>query len=1114
MREISGKYRFTTTHLRNLSEVDLLSHYRLSDFPNRNAIHQLRVQSMGIDQAIFSLGGAMATDHQIEVLQQDNSLTVCCSCAANMPFLCYHEALALIALITQKNYRSFFDVDSRRAILMPYANRYGLDKEKLLDEYFTLLYDKGILLVVPKQDNILAVDTYAADKELSAIVQTKKPRAAWQLADKKRILLLSKHRFYQQLRVELLDVDSTQTGKPKPPFVFVDPKPLLWKTTDVAKAKLYAALSVFQQNYAEEVDETTLDALHVLCEQAREFPIYYHNLGISEKISSKSIRPINMALLDASVEISVSKRQPFYEIKAALIWNDERIPLKNMQLQHQYFFCRQDHFLLVRDLATLKLFEYFRKSPEILLVHASKYDEFVRHTLQPLEHMLHINYAYAREATMEEEMMFNNDKEHIIYFSQENSYVNITPVMRYGTVEVSLSSKKKIRSSDENGNVYELERAWDTEDRFRQLVVRQHPEFAAQQQETNYFYLHHQHFLADDWFLHACEAWRNEGITLLGFQEMGLTKLSPHKAKIAIHIVSGTDWFNVKLSASFGDQKVSIKQLHRAIRHKSKYITLDDGSMGMLPEEWIAKIARYFQFGILEADLLKIPKIGLKAVEELFEDELLPREIREEVDDLEKRLSNIKKRGTIKVPSTLKSQLRPYQLDGLRWLNQLDDLNLGGCLADDMGLGKTIQLIAHLLLQQEKGQHGINLIVAPTSLLFNWQQEFEKFAPSLRVIAIHGASREQHYDNLRAYDVALISYGILLSDISKLKKQTFNTVVLDESQAIKNPSSERYKAARLLTARIRFALTGTPIENSTFDLYGQLSFACPGLLGSRQFFKDTYATPIDRFQDRKRAKALQQRIAPFILRRTKKQVAKELPGKTEMIIYCEMGAHQRAIYDSYEAELRDYLNGTSDDELQKSSMHVLAGLTRLRQLCNAPFLLKEGYDAHISAKIDALVERVLDIHADHKILIFSQFVEMLDLIKDALNKAQVPSSYLTGKTKDRAKVVNDFQTNKEQRVFLISLKAGGVGLNLTAADYVFLVDPWWNPAVENQAIDRIYRIGQEKQVFAIRLICPNTVEEKIQRLQDKKRDLAGDMVKSDIDLTRKFSKQDWLDLLQ
>ncbi|MFD2968592.1 DEAD/DEAH box helicase [Sphingobacterium bambusae] len=1114
MREISGKYRFTTTHLRNLSEVDLLSHYRLAEVPSRSAIHQLRVQSMGIDQAIFSLGGAMATDHQIQVLQQEDSLTVCCSCAADVPFLCYHEMLALIALITQKNYRSFFDVDSRRSIFLPYASRYGLDKEEMLDDYFTLLYDKGTLLVEPKHENILAVDAHAADKELSAIVQTKKSRAAWQPPEKKRILLLSKHRFYQQLRMELLDVDSTQNGKPKPPFVFVDPKPLLWKTKDIAEAKLYAALSSFQQNYTEEADETTLDALHVLCEHARDFPVYYHDQRISEKISSKSMRPINLALLDASIEISVFKRQPFYEIKAALLWNDERIPLKNLQLQHQYFFCRQDHFLLIRDLATLKLLEYFRKSPEILLVHASKYDEFVRHTLQPLEHMVHINYAFARAANSEEKVVFNNDQEHIIYFSQENSYINITPVMRYGTVEVALSSKKKIRSSDENGNVYEVERAWDIEDRFRQLVVRQHPEFAGQQQEMNYFYLHHQHFLADNWFLHAFEAWRNEGITLLGFQEMGITKLSPHKAKIAIHIVSGTDWFNVKLNTSFGDQQVSIKQLHRALRHKSKYIPLDDGSIGMLPDEWMAKIARYFQFGILEADLLKVPKIGLTAVEELFEDELLPREIREEVDELEKRLSNIKKRNTVKVPSMLKAQLRPYQLDGLRWLNQLDDLNLGGCLADDMGLGKTIQLIAHLLLQQEKGQHGINLIVAPTSLLFNWQQEFEKFAPSLKVICIQGASREQHYDSLKAYDVALISYGLLLSDINKLKKQPFNTLVLDESQAIKNPSSERYKAARLLTARIRFALTGTPIENSTFDLYGQLSFACPGLLGNRQFFKDTYATPIDRFEDGKRAKDLQQRIAPFILRRTKKQVVKELPEKTEMIIYCDMGAQQRAIYDSYEAELRDYLQGTSDDELQKSSMHVLAGLTRLRQICNAPFLLKEGYDAHISAKLDALVERVQDISGDHKILIFSQFVEMLDLIKAALDDAQIPSSYLTGKTKDRAKVVSEFQTDDEKRVFLISLKAGGVGLNLTAADYVFLVDPWWNPAVENQAIDRLYRIGQEKQVFAIRLICPNTVEEKIQRLQDKKRDLAGDMIKSDIDLTRKFSKQDWLDLLQ
>ncbi|GHE31063.1 DEAD/DEAH box helicase [Sphingobacterium griseoflavum] len=1115
MRGPTGAYRFPHLNLAHLSEVTLLSHYQQSAIPQRSDIHLIRVISLSIDQGVFGMGGSLGTNEQIKVIQDDQSLTISCSCAIQKPHLCYHEMLVLLALMTQKNYRPFFDREARTTCFVPHAERYGLENESTLDDYFSLSYDKGNLRVHPKQGNILAVDNHLPEKELRTILANNHRKAVLPAPQKKRILVLRKHRFYEQLHIDMADVGFTPRGKLKPPFDVVDPRPLLWTTNDITDAKCYAALSSLQQQqHVDDLDSNTLDALCMLCQYAQNFPIYYHDRTISEKISSKSLREIKLALLDASIEVSVFKRQPFYEITAYLLWNDERLPLKSLTLQHRYFFCRQDQFFLIGHLALLRLLEYFKKNAEILLVHASKYDEFVRHTLDPLEQLVHINYAYVRPATATERKVFENSQERLIYFSQENSYINITPVMRYGTIEVPLSSKKKIRSLDANGNMFQLDRAIDAEDRFRHIVVHQHPDFEAQQQEMDYFYLHHQLFFEGDWFLNAFEAWRNEGITLLGFQEMGLTKVNPYKANIAIDIMSGHDWFNVKVSASFGKQKASLTQLHRAIRNKSKYVTLDDGSVGMIPEEWIAKIARYFQFAVLEADLLKIPKIGPMPIDELFEKERIPEEIRAEAAGLQKRLAGIKKRDEIISPRTLHATLRPYQLDGLYWLHQLDQLNLGGCLADDMGLGKTIQIVAHLLLLAEQGQCGPHLIIAPTSLIFNWQQEFEKFAPTLRVVSLQGTSRAQTYSRLTQYDVVLISYGLLLSDISKLKRIMFNNLVLDESQAIKNPNSERYKAARLLKARTRFVLTGTPIENSTLDLYGQLSFACPGLLGSKQFFKDTYAIPIDRFEDRKRAQTLQEKTAPFILRRTKKQVATELPEKTEVVIYCEMGEQQREIYNRYEAELRDYLQGITADEWKKNSIHVLAGLTRLRQICNAPVLLKEGYDAHISAKLDALLEHLQAISSEHKVLVFSQFVGMLDLIKDALDKARISSTYLTGKTKNRGEVVEAFQNDATQRVFLVSLKAGGVGLNLTAADYVFLVDPWWNPAVENQAIDRSYRIGQTKKVVAVRMICPDTVEEKIQRLQDKKRALAGGMVKAETDIIRQFNKQDWLALLQ
>ncbi|MDO7743600.1 MAG: DEAD/DEAH box helicase, partial [Pedobacter sp.] len=304
-----------------------------------------------------------------------------------------------------------------------------------------------------------------------------------------------------------------------------------------------------------------------------------------------------------------------------------------------------------------------------------------------------------------------------------------------------------------------------------------------------------------------------------------------------------------------------------------------------------------------------------------------------------------------------------------------------------------------------------------------------------------------------------------------------------------------------------------PIENNTFDLYGQLSFACPGLLGSKQFFRDHYSTPIDRFKDNNRAIALKKKVSPFILRRTKKQVAVELPDKTEMVIYCEMGMEQKNAYDACKEEYTRFLSGEKEEDLPKHTLHILKGLTQLRQICNSPSLLKDDLIHGISSsKINTLIEEIESHSPQHKILVFSQFVSMLELIKKELQEKQIPFEYLTGKTTNRAKRVKNFQEDENIRVFLISLKAGGTGLNLTEADYVYLVDPWWNPAVENQAIDRSYRIGQQKNVVAVRLICPDTIEEKIMKLQETKKELVGDIIQTDTTILKSLSKTDLLSL--
>lgn len=829
-------------------------------------------------------------------------------------------------------------------------------------------------------------------------------------------------------------------------------------------------------------------------------------------MSAKSLIPVDIKILKAEIQLTVFKKEPFFEITGELVFNDGAIPFKNVVIRNEHFVYHQQTFHYVDHPDMLRVIKFFKGNNEILLVHSSKYEEFVQHVLAPLEDLVHINYSYIRKATSMELIEKDFQVERIVYLNQAGNFISIIPVMKYGEAEVPVYSRKQIFDTDQNGNEFTIERDYNAEIVLTSVIMNQHTDFGEQLEGREYFYLHKDKFLDENWFLNAFEIWRNEGITILGFNEIKNNKLNPHKAKITIEVNSGIDWFNAKLKVHFGKKKATLKQVYRALRNKSKFVQLDDGSHGILPDEWIEKINRYFQAGDIDEDLLKIPKVNFTEISDLFEKEVLSEEVQNEITTYHQQFSKIN-RSEISVPVELNAELRDYQREGLNWLNFLDNFNFGGCLADDMGLGKTLQIIAFILSQREKYRHTTNLVVVPTSLLFNWQEEIQKFAPSLKIWTHYGAEREKSITKMHEYEIVLTTYGMILSDIRFLKNFRFNYIFLDESQAIKNPNSERYKAARLLQSRNRVVLTGTPVENNTFDLYGQLSFACPGLLGSKQYFKDIYAIPIDKFEYSKRALELQKKIKPFILRRTKKQVASELPEKTEMVIYCEMNSEQRKIYDNYEQELSEFISASNDDEITKNSMHVLTGLTRLRQICNSPVLLKEGHSGSNAVKIEILTEQIENKSKEHKILVFSQFVGMLDLVKAELEKKNIPFEYLTGQTKDRGTKVQNFQTNDEVRVFLISLKAGGVGLNLTEADYVYLIDPWWNPAIENQAIDRSHRIGQTKHVVAVRLICTNTVEEKIMNMQKKKHKLAQDLIKTDASFFNNLSKSELLEIL-
>jgi len=1110
--ELSGEYTLFNTHISTLSVYELLKHTQNGSFMENRDFQNVYPIALELNVGVFTKNNVAIDFPRVSVSQIEGAVISSCSCDQDNQKLCQHQAEIIHSIIEQQQFRVFFDNNLRRKILVQSAKGYGLENESDLDAYFQLSYADGKLSVETKMKELLKMDELAFKKNLIPQQQSLIKKLAAQETDKKQILVIGRHRYYNQLSFLLMEADITQTGKIKNPVSSTDPMNLIWKSENPLAVKFYTALVVFQNKYNEDNTDTELDALQQIIKNPLELEVYFHDRDISETISAKSLIPVGLKILKAEIQLTVFKKEPFFEITGELAFNDISLPFKNVMLRNEHFVYHHQTFYFVDHPDMLRVIKFFKTNNEILLIHASKYKEFIQTVLSSLERFVHINYSYIRKATSAQLIEKNFHVERIIYLNQKGNFIAIIPVMKYGDIEVPVYSRKQIFDIDQNGNEFKIERDYNAEIALTSVIMNQHPDFHEQLEGHEYFYLHKDKFLDENWFINAFEIWRNEGITILGFNEIKNNKLNSHKAKITIEVNSGIDWFNAKLKIHFGKKNATLKQVHSALRNKSRFVQLDDGSHGILPDEWIGKIARYFQAGDVDGDLLKIPKISFTEISDLFEKEVLSEEVQNEITTYHEQFSKIK-RSEVSIPIGLNAELRDYQREGLNWLNFLDNFNFGGCLADDMGLGKTVQIIAFILSQREKYGHTTNLVVVPTSLLFNWQEEIEKFAPSLKILTHYGAEREKSITKIHEYEIVLTTYGMILSDIRFLKNFRFNYIFLDESQAIKNPNSERYKAARLLQSRNRIVLTGTPVENNTFDLYGQLSFACPGLLGSKQYFKDIYAIPIDKFEYSKRALELQQKIKPFILRRTKKQVATELPEKTEMVIYCEMNAEQRKIYDNYEHELREFISATDDDEITKNSMHVLTGLTKLRQICNSPVLLKEGHSGNNAVKIEILTEQIENKSKEHKILVFSQFVGMLDLIKVELENKNIPFEYLTGQTKDRGSKVQNFQTNDEVRVFLISLKAGGVGLNLTEADYVYLIDPWWNPAIENQAIDRSHRIGQTKNVVAVRLICTNTVEEKIMNMQKKKHKLAQDLIKTDASFFNSLSKNELLEIL-
>jgi non-specific serine/threonine protein kinase len=602
-------------------------------------------------------------------------------------------------------------------------------------------------------------------------------------------------------------------------------------------------------------------------------------------------------------------------------------------------------------------------------------------------------------------------------------------------------------------------------------------------------------------------------LTEVGFEVYGdcesLGKVNPHTPTIHMNIISGIDWFDLDAVVQYGNQEVNLLEVRRALIKGNRYVKLADGSIGQIPEAWLKRYKHLFSMAEETERVLRVGKLQLPLVDELLEDS----ELDNVPDDfLQKReqLKNLDGILSQPIPQGFTGELRPYQKAGLDWLYFLNKFGFGGILADDMGLGKTIQVLAILQLKKERvPSEAAALLVVPKSLITNWQRESARFTPNLRCLEYIGNFRNKDIQTFNDYDIILTTYGTMLRDIETLREYNFSYAILDESQAIKNPLAQCSKAARLLNAEQRLVMTGTPVENNTFELWSQFAFVNPGLLGNMDYFKREFANPIEGRKDESTAALLKRLIYPFILRRTKEQVAPELPSRTERIIYTDMDTSQRKLYNHTRDDYRSQLLGLIDDGgIDNARMKILEGLLRLRQICIHPALVEPTYNKE-SAKFEILLETMETLQTEgHKTLVFSQFVQALKLLENEMKKMRLSYSYLDGRTKDRQTVVDTFQNDPSISFFLISLKAGGVGLNLTAADYVLLLDPWWNPAVEMQAADRTPRIGQEKPFFIYKYIIRETVEEKILELQTRKRKLVEQLISAEGSIFKSLTKED------
>lgn len=845
--------------------------------------------------------------------------------------------------------------------------------------------------------------------------------------------------------------------------------------------------------------------LHEHMERMKPFAAlvkWYHKIP-GEKGSFKTA-PGSFSTFKPQLQFEVTKNGNALQLNTVISINGTAYGLDQFTRFQFLLLSNGEYFILsYKDYQTLEWL--IENDPQQYGLQPQEFSEIVLSKLESSDYTVNRNNLFQKHEIREKPV------NRVMLSEISQSFLVLTPQWEYDGF-ITEGPWKETYEITRNGQSYAIYRDQQAEKDLWQLLEGLHPNF--EKQLNGYYYLSFEEAQKKQWFLKVYHKLLDLNIQVIGMDMLQHFRYSQHKITTEVTIKQeATDALVLHMAITFGEEQVALTEVQKIILAGQRAILLQDGSLGILHEDWLHAYGTIVRHGKIKDQEIQVPR-WLAFSEEKTSDgsEVLKPVLH---DTWLEKWQQWQKDGEMvyEVPSTIQAKLRPYQQKGFEWMLLLAEAGAGACLADDMGLGKTLQTISvltHQLAQKPTQRH---LIVAPSSLIYNWSQELQKFAAHVKVLIYHGGGRSIQDAATGDHQVIITSYGTVRQDIEEMCLIGFGTIVLDESHNIKNPAAQITKAVERLQSNFRVALSGTPVMNNTFDLYAQMNFLLPGIFGSREFFRREYADAIDHHRDNDKIKTLQRITAPFVLRRTKEQVAGDLPEKTEMVMWCNMSDTQKRLYDEVKDSIRQsvFLN-IENEGLGKSKLAVLAGMLKLRQICNSPLLLpSEEQTCNDSVKTDLLMNELQNNLKDQKVLVFSQFTTMLNLLAEKCKEEGISYYHLDGSTppEKRQEMVNRFQEEgNTHNVFLISLKAGNAGLNLTAAGYVFLFDPWWNTAVQQQAIDRTHRIGQTKNVFAYKMICKDTIEEKIISLQQRKKQLAEELISEDEGFVKSLTEDD------